>query len=188
MSVSELKAAPGDLAVFQSFVNTVDRVHGTELLTGPRALASWLSQAGLLGPDAELTPADVERAIRLRQDWRALLLANNGAAMSVAATERLDRVAEQSPLRVRVAPDGESRLEAAGEGLDRVFGRLFAIFYDARKAGTWSRLKGCADPACQAAFHDFSPNRSGVWCAMNRCGNRAKGRAFRRRAKRWGGS
>jgi len=186
MTVSELKAAPGDLRIFQSFVNTADRVLGTELLTGPRALSGWLHQAGLLGPEAELTPADVERTTAVREDLCALLAANNGVAMSAAVAERLDRVAELAALRVRLAADGTTFLEAAGEGLDRAFGRLFAIVHDARGAGTWPRLKACAQPACRAAFHDFSPNRSGVWCEMRRCGNRIKVRAFQRRAKRRG--
>ena len=180
MTVSELKTAPGDLALLQAFVNTADRIHGTELLTGPKALGDWLRQAVLLAPGVEPAPADVERMLRLREDLRAWLAANNEVAMSDAVSERLDRAAEIVPLRLRVA-GGATRLEAAGEGLDYVVGRLFAIVHEARAAKTWPRLKACAHPDCRAAFHDFSPNRSGVWCEMRRCGNRVKVRAFIRR-------
>ncbi len=186
VKVSELKVAPDDLRIVQAFVNTADRIHGSELLTGPKALADWLKQTGLVWPDAGLTAADVQRTIAVREDLRGWLAANNRVPMDAVAAERLDRVAELALVRVRVAADGATRLESAAEGLDNVFGRLLAIIHDARGASTWSRLKACAEPACRAAFHDFSPNQAGVWCAMRRCGNRVKGQAWRRRDKRRG--
>jgi predicted RNA-binding Zn ribbon-like protein len=42
-------------------------------------------------------------------------------------------------------------------------------------------LKICTNDECQWAFYDHSRNRSGAWCTMAVCGNRMKGRAFRRR-------
>ncbi|MGH2778535.1 MAG: CGNR zinc finger domain-containing protein, partial [Actinomycetota bacterium] len=33
----------------------------------------------------------------------------------------------------------------------------------------------------KAAFYDHSKNRSGKWCTMRVCGNRAKTRAYRER-------
>ncbi len=47
--------------------------------------------------------------------------------------------------------------------------------------GTWSRLKACAAEDCQFAFYDHSKNRSGHWCTMAECGNRAKVRSYRAR-------
>jgi predicted RNA-binding Zn ribbon-like protein len=47
--------------------------------------------------------------------------------------------------------------------------------------GTWRRLKACSAETCQWAFYDGSRNRSGVWCTMQTCGNRAKARSFRQR-------
>jgi len=60
-------------------------------------------------------------------------------------------------------------------------GRLLATMYDAMATGTWVRLKACTNDECQWAFYDHSRNRSGAWCTMAVCGNRMKGRAFRRR-------
>ena len=34
------------------------------------------------------------------------------------------------------------------------------------------------------AFYDHSRNRSGTWCEMGKCGNRAKARRWRERHKR----
>ena len=56
-----------------------------------------------------------------------------------------------------------------------------AIAYESMVAGTWSRLKVCPADDCQWAFYDHSKNRSGTWCSMQVCGNRAKVRAYRER-------
>jgi predicted RNA-binding Zn ribbon-like protein len=47
--------------------------------------------------------------------------------------------------------------------------------------GTWDRMKACRADDCEWAFYDSSRNRSGTWCSMEVCGNRAKARAFRAR-------
>jgi predicted RNA-binding Zn ribbon-like protein len=44
--------APGGLVTLQAFVNTLDIERAAEELSGPDELASWLSSAGLLEPDA----------------------------------------------------------------------------------------------------------------------------------------
>jgi len=56
-----------------------------------------------------------------------------------------------------------------------------AIAYESMVAGTWSRLKVCPADDCQWAFYDHSKNRSGTWCSMKVCGNRAKVRRYRER-------
>jgi predicted RNA-binding Zn ribbon-like protein len=48
-------------------------------------------------------------------------------------------------------------------------------------ADTWRRLKVCASDRCRRAFYDRSRARSGKWCSMRACGNRAKQRAWRGR-------
>lgn len=45
------------------------------------------------------------------------------------------------------------------------------------------RLKLCANAHCRWAFHDQSKNRSRRWCSSQACGNVARLRAFRARAK-----
>jgi predicted RNA-binding Zn ribbon-like protein len=47
--------------------------------------------------------------------------------------------------------------------------------------GTWERLKVCPAHDCLWAFYDSSRNRSGHWCSMKVCGNRAKARSYRER-------
>jgi predicted RNA-binding Zn ribbon-like protein len=73
------------------------------------------------------------------------------------------------------------RVEPAGVGLEGALGALLAAAATATADGSWVRLKVCRNDACRWAYWDGSRNRSGVWCTMAVCGNRFKGRAFRRR-------
>jgi predicted RNA-binding Zn ribbon-like protein len=60
-------------------------------------------------------------------------------------------------------------------------GRLLAIVSGAIADGSWERLKACREHSCEWAFYDHTKNRSGAWCTMDVCGNRAKARAYRER-------
>jgi predicted RNA-binding Zn ribbon-like protein len=95
----------------------------------------------------------------------------------------LNRVAARAPLVVRVVDDRHARLDPAGAGLDAALARLLGIVQTAMVDGTWSRLKVCRWDSCQWAFYDSSKNRSGSWCSMAVCGNRAKAASYRRRQR-----
>ncbi len=172
--------APGDLALVQAFVNTVDRKVGGEQLTTPQALASWLTHRSLLAADVVLGRAERRRALELREALRALLAANNGVRLAAKTVERLDRVAQAAGHQLRFGPGGAARLETGSKGFDDALGRLLQIVAAAQLAGRWPLMKACADPDCRAAFHDASRNHTGRWCTR-RCGNRANTRALRRR-------
>jgi len=58
---------------------------------------------------------------------------------------------------------------------------VLAIVTAAMTDGTWRRLKICANDRCQWAFYDESRARTGKWCSMQICGNRAKQQAWRTR-------
>ena len=53
---------------------------------------------------------------------------------------------------------------------------------EASRDGSWQRVKACRAGDCLWAFYDRSRNRSGVWCNMAVCGNRAKVRTYRQRS------
>ncbi|GAA3633602.1 CGNR zinc finger domain-containing protein [Streptomyces fenghuangensis] len=69
-------------------------------------------------------------------------------------------------------------------GVTGALGRCLAIAGHAAFDGTWRRLKVCPSEDCQWAFHHHSKNRSGTWCQMAECGNRAKVNAYRARHRR----
>jgi len=173
--------APGRLALVQAFENTVDLERGEEELLSPEALAGWLARRGLLGPGERLSQADLERALAAREAVRALLLANGGAPADPEAADALDRLGAAARLRVRFDADGHARLVPDATGVDGALGELLAIIDGAMRDGTWTRLKACREDTCRWAYYDHSKNRSGTWCTMAACGNRAKARSYRQR-------
>jgi predicted RNA-binding Zn ribbon-like protein len=153
------KAAPEPLREVQQFVNSVDLEHQLDWLP------DWLDERGLTGA--------LERARALREALRALVLANNGAALEPPALELVNDTAARLPLQL--GADGRLHVGAGRDALDGVV----AIALGAMLDGSWSRLKACRN--CCWSFYDYSPNRSATWCSMQLCGNRKKTRAYRKR-------
>jgi predicted RNA-binding Zn ribbon-like protein len=158
------KAAPEPLREVQLFLNSVDLEHDTDWLP------EWLDERGLAG--------ELERARTLREALRALVLANNGAAVDQPALELVNGAAER--LSLRVGPDAGLHVGGGRDALDRVVSIALGAMLD----GSWPRLKACRN--CCWSFYDYSPNRSATWCSMQLCGNRTKTRAYRRRRSRGG--
>jgi predicted RNA-binding Zn ribbon-like protein len=174
--------APGDLELVRAFVNTRDVEDGSDELESPAALDAWLAAHELLGEGAGARPADLKRAVAVREALRALLLANNGGpAPGEAAIAALTDAARAARLAVAFDGRGTARLAPAAEGPPAALGSLLAIVAAAQAEGTWPRLKACAAADCRWAFYDRSRNRSALWCSMQVCGNRAKVRAYRAR-------
>lgn len=172
--------APGRLELLRQFLNTVDLESGEEDFASPAILAAWLDTRGLLRGRARLGGGDLATAIEFRETLRDVLEANAGHGDAPAARRRLDEIAARVPMRVQIG--GHARLEPErGDGIEGAIGRLLAIAYEAELDGSWRRLKVCRSDTCRWAFYDSSRNRSGSWCSMAICGNRMKGRAFRRR-------
>ena len=172
--------APGRLELLRTFLNSVDLESREEDFSTPALLADWLAERGLLPRNARLGPGDLEEAIEFRETLRDVLESNAGHGDADEALRRLDAIAVRIPLRVQLA--GHPRLEPEGkDGIHGAIGRLLGIAYEATIEGTWRRLKVCRSDTCRWAFYDSSRNRSGTWCTMAICGNRMKGRAFRRR-------
>jgi predicted RNA-binding Zn ribbon-like protein len=181
----DAKPAPGDLEHVREFVNTLDLETHEEQLADTDALGAWLAGRGLIAPAGEpLTPADVRQAQSLRESLRKLLLANNGAELDPAAVDALNAAARSAELVVRLDASGSAGLAPVRPGIDGALGRLLAVVFRSMADGTWQRLKACPDHDCEWAFYDWSKNRSGTWCDMRVCGNRAKARAFRERRQR----
>ena len=180
-SGSGQKRAPGRLALVQQFVNSTDLEDGTEQLADPASTAAWLAERGLLAEGHTLRAEDVQRLRGLREALRALALANNGAPLDPAAVAVLEANGRAAPLVVDVGPDGRPVLSPGRPGVDGAVATLLAIVHDATVDGTWARFKACREHTCEWAFYDQSKNRSGAWCVMSVCGNRAKARTYRRR-------
>ena len=184
--MSKRRQAPGELERVRRFVNTREVGHVTDRLTDPAALVAWLGQQGLAPAGTRATRADLARAIVLREALREILAAHNDAGAGPAhapadACRALDEAAVRARLRVRFGDDGSASLAPDAAGVSGALGRLVAVVHDSIGHGTWGRLKVCRDHDCEWAFYDHTKNRSGAWCSMEGCGNRAKARAFRER-------
>lgn len=147
--------------VLVDFLNTVDESTGEEELESDAKARAWFRAHGL--PTAGLSAID---ARRVRNALRRA--ADGGPA----------RAADLALVRLRAAPDADGGLELVS---DSPLGPLVVTAVRLALAGSWDRLKLCDADTCRYAFYDGSKNRSGRWCTMSVCGNRAKTRAFRHR-------
>ena len=180
--MADVKQAPGELADVQAFVNTLDIEREADGLTGPDALADWLIGHGLADPGLVVQESDLASAIALREALRAVLLAHNADGYVHAdVTAALDKAASRSRMGLRFDKTGAGTLEPEAPGVDGAIGRLLGIVHRATADGSWDRLKACREHTCGWAFYDHTKNRSGTWCDMRVCGNRAKARAYRER-------
>jgi predicted RNA-binding Zn ribbon-like protein len=179
----ETKPAPESLLLVQSFVNTWDADHASDLLLDPATARNWLTEAGLWTADRAPEPAELHQARVVREAIRALLVANAGGPPAAPdVLDPLHAVAQASRLVLDVEPDGQVSLAPeAADGLQPALLRMLLMIRDAQHDGTWSRLKACGNPDCEWAFYDRSHSRVGAWCDMATCGNRIKNRRLRQR-------
>lgn len=181
----ETKPAPMPLLLVQSFVNTWDGDHGSDLLLDPAAARGWLTESGLWNTDRGPEPAELHLARGVREAIRAMLVANGGGPPpGPGDLQPLQAAAQASRPALQVGPDGHVSIGAGvaaplGAGL----ATLLLAIRDAQRDGTWRRLKACGNPDCRWAFYDRSHSRAGTWCDMATCGNRIKNRRLRQRQR-----
>jgi len=174
MVVSKRRSAPGELERVRRFVNTRQVRGGIDLLSDTAGLAEWFANEDLAPPAVRVTRAELGRAI-------VLAAHGTGASVPAHATRTLDTAARRARLRLHFDDEGGASLVSEAATVDGALGRLLAIVHDAIAHGTWTRLKACREHDCGWAFYDHTKNRSGAWCSMDGCGNRAKARAYRER-------
>jgi predicted RNA-binding Zn ribbon-like protein len=177
------QTAPAELELVREFVNTRDIEEGTDSLASPAGAAKWLRAHGLGLGERSVDAEDHERLIAVREALRGLLLANNsGDPPPAACLETLNEQSAEAAVVLRFDTEGAALVTRCG-GVDSAIARLLAIVHAAMNEGTWRRLKACPAEDCMWAFYDHSRNRSGTWCEMGECGNRAKARRWRERHK-----
>src|SRR3954447_4872101 len=162
--------APGRLGYVQAFLNSFWDLDndGADRWETPAGLATWLRARGF---EETVSEREHEYTVALREGLRDALRG-----------EGWDGVTDDGALVVRHDAD-TSWLEPAGDGPAAARALALGIVLEARRDGSWQRMKACPGPHCGWAFHDHSRNRSGQWCSMTICGNRTKGAKFRRRRR-----
>ena len=165
--LSTASAAPGDLEFVRRFVNTLDIEGGTDELGTPSQAAAWLDDRG---PTLRIDRAGLEQLVEVREALRDLVSAR-GTDAEGDAVAAVDAIARRHPVVVRLsmpavlAPSSRS-------GVDAVIERILGLVAAARIAGSWDRMKTCANDGCRWLYFDHSRNRSRTWKqAANRKNN-----------------
>jgi predicted RNA-binding Zn ribbon-like protein len=180
-SLYRLPAPSPDLRRLQAFVNTNEIEAGRDALATPRQLHEWLVAAGAIEARDQVTGEAHARAIAVREGIRALALANNDRPLQQDLVAAMNRATRRSMLVPTVEDSANWHLAPATRGVDGFLGSLAGTLVTAMADGSWSRVKGCGNDACQWVFFDQSRNHSGTWCSMAECGSRMKARAYRAR-------
>jgi hypothetical protein len=176
-------SAPGDLELVRAFLSLHDHEERNPDSLPPslESLRWWLSSRALVEEGDPIKDQDLAWALRVRDALTAKVHESMGEPKDVTATEFLNRAAEQTGLRVCFGCDDDSPIHVDATGVRGAIGRILGTAFLAELDGRWERFRVCHDPGCSAVFFDGSKNKSGKWCSMSSCGNRAKVRAFRER-------
>ncbi len=175
--------APGALEIVQAFVNTAPVDGRGEALSSPAALGRWLSNRGLLAAEVEISAEDLERTQEVRRALATLLAAKTRGELDPVAAERLAQAAGDAGCRPRIDDGGPAGFDRVCATFEEALGAILAAFVVARATADWPHFRLCARRGCRRAFYDASRSRTGRWCSR-RCGNRARGEAYRRSRKR----
>ena len=181
MEHGDQSPASSQLALLEAFLNTRGATLAMDRFGTPESMQQWLSSHRLVAPHSEFDEADRRRLVEVRDALVQLVASHGGPTTNRRAVMILNEAARRIRLAVRLHAEDGYRLVARGVGVERPVGDLLVGVLSAMTAGTWGRLKICGNETCGQAFIDESRNRSARWCSMERCGNRMKGRAYRRR-------
>ncbi|HEU4354221.1 MAG TPA: CGNR zinc finger domain-containing protein [Actinomycetota bacterium] len=177
-------SAPGDLEILQRFLNLHEHAPDGRTLDPPlEMIRTFLVERRLLTREQRFTEADRETYLELRRALRALIGVRDGESLAEADAAVIDRLGQEAGLHPHFRAERRPTLEPRGRGVAAAFGRVVAIAFVGSFDGSLAHMKLCASEDCRAAFYDRSKNRSGRWCSMETCGNRAKVRAWRERQR-----
>jgi predicted RNA-binding Zn ribbon-like protein len=158
----------GPLVHFQTFTRASD-------------LERWT--ADLVGVRLRATHSELERAVRLQ----AAIWSVADALIDRRPVPKDDReVLNDLAARPSLVPRLQPGLGLKWVGVDGVRSVLSSVARDAIDVfggPRAERLKRCEGPRCSLLFVDTSRSGRRRWCSMDRCGNRAKVAAHRRRRK-----
>jgi predicted RNA-binding Zn ribbon-like protein len=175
------QTAPVPLELVRAFLNTLDVEDSLDALADRAEAYEWLAAHGLDGGEDSVDEEDRQRLVAVREALRGLLDANNsGGDPPSDALAVLNEQSAAAAVALRFDSGGAALVTSCG-GVDSAIARLLSIVHDSMNDGTWRRLKACPAEDCRWAFYDHSRNRSGTWCEIGKCGNRAKARRFRER-------
>src|SRR6516165_4136227 len=151
-----------------------------EMLPDPKALQRWLSEQDL-APSTAPNEQDLRRAWELREALHAAASSTlKGTSPSPAALSAIERaLTADKPLHIRPNKSGVRTVQPliAVDALARLARSAVSDLSGPQR----EHLRGCADESCSGIFIDHTGHRR--WCSDQVCGNRARVRAHRERAR-----
>ncbi len=144
----------------------------------PADLARWIQTN--LGIEVEkVTPRDLAEAKRLREAiWQLVDARVDGRSLPRVRVGKINRAGASPPLVPQI--DRANRQVWAGPVAARqVLSTVARDAIDLFTGPMARRIRRCAGRNCTLIFADTSRPGRRRWCSMERCGNRAKVRAFR---------
>jgi predicted RNA-binding Zn ribbon-like protein len=156
-----------------------------EHLSAPHDLSGWLQLTGVQADPSVASSAQLGRTRALREAIRSLAEATiAGHALDQEALALVNRMALGPRLVPQLRADGlEWAAPARGGVIEASLGSIAADALELLGGPDRFLLKECASPTCGLLFVDRSRARRRRWCSMQKCGNRAKTRDYRRRRK-----
>jgi predicted RNA-binding Zn ribbon-like protein len=148
----------------------------------PSDLERWAADvAGTAGLQA--TDTDLELAVRLQAAiWGAADAIIDRRPVPEGHREVLNELAAQPGLVPRLLADA-TRTWVGVRGMRSLLSSVAKDAIDVFGGPRAARLKRCEGSRCALLFVDTSRSGRRRWCSMERCGNRAKVAAHRRRRK-----
>jgi predicted RNA-binding Zn ribbon-like protein len=159
-----------------------------ECLVTPEDLGRWLVASGLLTAPTTVPRAVLAEAHELREAIDECVIATvAGRTPPRAAVRRIDDwLVHAGPRPQLVLADGRLGLSERPPA-DSPRRALGTIALDAASMlglpEQRARVRICASDTCSARFFDRSPAGRRRWCSMQSCGNAAKARRHRSRAR-----
>lgn len=145
-------------------------------------LERWAADL-LRGPRLQATDQDLDLAARLQAAiWSVADALIDRRPVRGMDREVLNELAAQPSLVPRLLP-GPSRTWVGVQGVRSVLSSVARDAIDVFGGPRAERLKRCEGSRCALLFVDTSRSGRRRWCSMERCGNRAKVAAHRRRRK-----
>jgi predicted RNA-binding Zn ribbon-like protein len=151
-------------------------------LRRPSDLKRWAADVvGTAGLEA--TDNDLVLAVRLQAAiWSGADALIDRRPVPEGDREVLNELAAQPCLVPRLLP-GPTRTWVGVQGMRSVMSSVARDAIDVLGGSRAARLKRCEGSRCSLLFVDTSRSARRRWCSMERCGNRAKVAAHRRRRK-----
>ncbi len=188
-------------SVCLDFANTLNghgRAAGHEYLRDFRDVALWSKHAGLVTPhQASLILARIDprpntqrvlfrRTIRLRElIFRIFRAMATGSAPRPEDVGLLNAAWREAQQHACIVPSAGGFAVGWDDDplLEQIPRSLAACAVGLLTSADASRIRVCAGEACDWLFIDGSRNHLRRWCSMDECGNRAKMRRRRKRAR-----